>query len=152
MSPRLVLSPALKRALSYEAERAAPDECCGVLLGREKPTGERAVSHILPATNVAAAARHQSYLLDPRALLVAERWREVGLTVLGVYHSHPDAEPSPSPSDRAASVVGWSYIIIGWRRGQVPTLKSFRCEAGEFFEEQIWYDVKGGGENRREEK
>ena len=149
MTRHLVLSPALRRALTYEAERAAPEECCGVLLGNEKPTGDRVVTHILPAANVATTARSQSYVLDPRALLIAERWGKQGSSILGIYHSHPNAQPTPSAADSATGVSEWSYLIISLPRDQPPVLKSYRFDDGAFNEEELLCDIKGGGEDRR---
>jgi proteasome lid subunit RPN8/RPN11 len=163
MIPRLVLTAALRRALFYEAERTAPEECCGVLLGRTEPSGARVLTLIIPATNVAAGDRRLAYTIDPRALLVAERWSEHGLSVLGVYHSHPDAAPILSASDRDGRVGGWSYLIIGistrprlpppTTQGEptTPCIRSHRCVADDFVAEEVVYEVKGGGEDRSQE-
>ena len=80
--------------LLEEAKRAAPAECCGLLLGQGT-----AVLQALPAANVAQdPLRH--FEIDPAALFAAHRAaREGGLELLGYYHSHPNGHPLPSATD-----------------------------------------------------
>ena len=80
--------------LREEAARAAPLECCGLLLGR---AGR--VQEARPAANIAPdPARH--FEIDPAALFAAHRAaRDGGLELLGYYHSHPAGHPVPSATD-----------------------------------------------------
>lgn len=80
--------------LLEEAARAAPAECCGLLLGR----GGK-VLEARPAANVAEdPLRH--FEIDPAALFAAHRAaREGGLELLGYYHSHPNGHLLPSATD-----------------------------------------------------
>lgn len=76
-----------------ETARAAPAECCGLLLGRD------AIERAVPAANVAADPLCQ-FEIDPSALILAHRAaRSGGPKVLGYYHSHPSGHPVPSPTD-----------------------------------------------------
>jgi len=103
--------------LLKEATLAAPDECCGLLLGQ----GPR-IARAVPAVNVhPEPARH--FEIDPAALISALRAeREGGEQVLGYYHSHPNGLVRPSDEDRAcASCDGriWAIVASGgvswWR-------------------------------------
>ena len=80
--------------LLEEAARAAPLECCGLLLG-----AAARVVEARPAANVATdPARH--FEIDPAALFAAHRSaRDGGPQLLGYYHSHPDGHPIPSATD-----------------------------------------------------
>lgn len=103
-----------------EADRAASEECCGLLLGR----GGR-IEEARPAANV-AADRRRHFEIDPQALVDAHRAaRAGGLEVLGYYHSHPTGPAEPSATDRASAARdGRAWAIVGetgiafWRDGE----------------------------------
>ena len=118
-----VTRSALER-LRVAASEAAPDECCGLLLGRG------AIEQVLPTANV-ASDRGQRFEIDPQALVDAHRAaRAGGPPVIGYYHSHPAGPAEPSATDRAlAAGDGSVWAIIGrggvtfWRddgRGFAP--------------------------------
>lgn len=107
--------------LLAEAARAAPDECCGLLLGRADK-----VEEARPAVNVAPnPARH--FEIDPAALFAAHRAsRAGGLQLIGYYHSHPAGHPMPSATDCAhasGDSRAWAIIAGGsigfWRDGKL---------------------------------
>ena len=94
--------------LLEEAARAAPLECCGLLLGE---AGR--VLAVRPAANLATdPARH--FEIDPAALIAAHRAeRSGGQQLLGYYHSHPDGHPVPSATDcHHSSGDGRAWAII----------------------------------------
>lgn len=92
-----------------EAERAAPEECCGILFGRPG-----AIETALRTTNV-AQDRLRRFEIDPQALVDAHRHaRRGGTPVAGYYHSHPDGPAEPSEVDRAsASGDGMIWAVVG---------------------------------------
>jgi proteasome lid subunit RPN8/RPN11 len=66
----------------------------------------------LPLTNRAATADH--FELDPVEVARAEaRLRAVGLRIGGVFHSHPDAGPSPSTRDLEGAWPELVQLILG---------------------------------------
>lgn len=103
-----------------EAMRAAPDECCGILLGRSG-----CIESLRPARNVHPAPRTH-FEIDPQALVDAHRAaRAGGPEVIGYFHSHPRGPAAPSATDRAeAARDGRVWAIAGerdvtfWRDGQ----------------------------------
>lgn len=104
----LKLTSGAMATLLTEAARAAPAECCGLLLGREGR-----VDLALPVANLhPAPERH--FAMDPQALIDAHRAaRSGGPQVLGYYHSHPNGRVGPSPEDRAqASGDGRIWAIV----------------------------------------
>jgi len=107
--------------LREEATRAHPQECCGLLLGRE----DGAILAAVPAANVhPRPERH--FEIDPAALIAAHRAaRAGGLAVLGYYHAHPTGRAEPSATDRAAASGDgrvWAIVAAGevrlWRDAQ----------------------------------
>jgi predicted GIY-YIG superfamily endonuclease/proteasome lid subunit RPN8/RPN11 len=105
--------------LLEEAARAAPMECCGLLLGE----GDR-IDEARPAANVAPDPERR-FEIDPLALLAAHKAaRAGGPQVVGYFHSHPEGHPLPSATDcEHASGDGrvWAIIAGGevtfWRDG-----------------------------------
>ena len=120
MGMELEVTSGVIATLLAEAARAAPDECCGLLLGR---AGR--VEEARPAANVAPdPARH--FEIDPAALFAAHREsRTGGLDLLGYYHSHPEGHPVPSATDcahasgdsRAWAIVAGGQVAF-WRDGE----------------------------------
>jgi proteasome lid subunit RPN8/RPN11 len=94
--------------LLAEARRAAPEECCGLLLGAS------GIASIAPAANV-APDRRREFEIDPRTLIAAHKAeRSGGTKLLGYYHSHPAGGAEPSATDRArAAGDGRIWAIVG---------------------------------------
>jgi predicted GIY-YIG superfamily endonuclease/proteasome lid subunit RPN8/RPN11 len=130
----IVVIPQVMHELRTQAKKAAPQECCGLLLGQ----GER-IDAMLPAANVAADPLTQ-FEIDPRVLIDA--WRAAragGPGIVGYYHSHPGGAPEPSPCDREqAAGDGKVWAIVGaggavrfWRDGKTGfTALSYSLEGG----------------------
>jgi proteasome lid subunit RPN8/RPN11 len=92
-----------------EASRAAPEECCGILLGHGA-----LIEQAVPARNVHPTPRSH-FEIDPQALIDAFRAaRAGGPEVIGYYHSHPLGPAEPSATDSAeAPGDGRVWAIIG---------------------------------------
>jgi len=105
------------KAIKAHAEADYPHECGGLLLGHLAIDNAKTVVETLPMENTAdVVTRHDRVLIDPRALMLAERSaREKGLDVVGYYHSHPDDEAVPSQFDLDHALPVWSYIIVSVR-------------------------------------
>ena len=107
-------------SLLTEAARAAPNECCGILLGVDG-----LIEEARPARNVATETRRR-FEIDPQALIDAHRAaRTGGSHVLGYFHSHPTGPAQPSAADREQSAGDGSvWAIVGetgvtfWRDGE----------------------------------
>ena len=88
------------------ARDAAPNECCGLLIGRRD-----AIERSVRARN-----REESptrYLIDPEDHFAAiHDARSRGERVVGAYHSHPASPPEPSPSDIAEATGGVDFVYL----------------------------------------
>lgn len=122
---RLEIRAPVIDALVAHAEREAPRECCGLLAGKRG----RILVHA-PLPNVSEAPERE-YFGEPRALVTALReFRQRGLELLGIYHSHPSSPPRPSPTDiDRAYYPDCVYIIIG-PPGATPRVRGFHLERG----------------------
>jgi desampylase len=110
------------------ALEVAPQECCGLLIG----TRER-IERAARARNLAPTPTR--YLIDPADHLAAiHAAREVGLAVVGAYHSHPASPPTPSETDRAElSYPDYVYVIVGPERaGGLPVPRAYLPRHGNF--------------------
>jgi len=129
MTERLLIARPLVEAMLQAARAAAPEECCGLLIGQG-----RRVTRLVPAANVHEAPR-RFFTIDPAvqfATLRELRAAGGGEDVIGHYHSHPDGPAEPSPRDLAeANDPDAIWIVIDPRKGECA---AFRPRLGEAFD------------------
>ena len=139
------------------AEQAYPQEGCGLLLGHlDAETSQKTLVSVALMTNdwspqvaqqleisneQAPAAENLSsarrYWIDPRQLLETQRQaRSQGLSIIGVYHSHPDAAAVPSGCDRDLAWQTYSYIIVSVQRGVAADIQSWQLNPEHQFESE----------------
>jgi desampylase len=108
----LVLPGTLRRRIAAEAARAAPHECCGLLIGRVE--GAMAVITDSITSPNRAADPLSGFEIDTALLLETQRTkRETGAAVLGHYHSHPEGPAEPSSTDRErAWMPGHIWLLV----------------------------------------
>ena len=132
--PRIVLR--IPRALLDDvyahAREGVPQEVCGLLAGTRGEDGSHAVTCVFRIPN-AHPRPVGEYLLDPaeqlRVTLHVED--DLGLEVLGFYHSHPIGPARLSATDAArATWPGVSYLLV-WLRPEEGHLSA------------RWDDVRG---------
>jgi len=88
------------------ARQEAPNECCGLLIGRRD-----AIHRSYRARNLQLSPTR--YLVDPADHFAALREaRGDKMQVIGAYHSHPATDPVMSPSDVAESVSGPRFVYF----------------------------------------
>jgi proteasome lid subunit RPN8/RPN11 len=124
----LYLAECARESIVQHGEGGYPDEICGVLLGKEID-GKRTIRTLMPIENqFEEGERYHRYLITPQAMLRAERLaRHERLDVLGVYHSHPNAEAQPSEYDRDhAAWTAWSYLIVSVRDGKATGVRAWK--------------------------
>ena len=61
------------QAMQAHASRTFPEECCGIMLGQDHDDGHRAVVDVIAVDNTKDENRKRRYLIEPEALLAAER-------------------------------------------------------------------------------
>ena len=137
MNP-LVLPEPLRDQIEQEGSEAFPNECCGILIGRDLPS-ERYVMRLVRGTNTFAShEQYHRFSIDPRVQLQAEREAEAtGMAVLGFYHSHPDHPARPSDYDRDHGWPFYSYVIVSIMSGKPEDMTSWVLnEQANVFEKQ----------------
>ena len=136
----LLVDKACWEQMRQHAETTFPEECCGAMLGRDRDDGDREVVWALPVDNVKDGPRERRFLIDPRALLEAEREaRRTNLDVVGIYHSHPNHPSQASAFDRDHALPYWSYLIVSCIDGRAGSVQSWRLrdDRSVFDEESI---------------
>jgi len=108
---RLWLTPAQADSIGRHALDERPQEACGLIAG----IGEQA-HEIIPMANVADEPQHQFRLDDEQFTKTMFDLERAGLSLIGIYHSHPSGDPIPSQIDiREAAYPDTAYVIVGLR-------------------------------------
>lgn len=132
----LALSKALLDQIHAHGEKAYPEEGAGFLIG-----SDGRVESVLPLENAREdGARHNRFLIPPDAYLAAELTAErLGLSLIGVFHSHPDHPNRPSEYDREWAQPFFSYIITTVTEGKATESRCWRLleDRSKFEEEEI---------------
>ena len=129
-------------AIVAHARRDAPNECCGLLVGRPgEPASDSALRaadfargaspgssdkgagpHILeavPASNGASDPTRRYEISPVDYFAQIKRCRRISaeqsdtFAVLGAYHSHPRGEADPSETDAAQAFREFVFVIVG---------------------------------------
>ncbi len=132
----LRVSEKLIDEISQHVEAAYPEEGAGFLLGA---VGE--ALKILALKNIREdEARHNRFLFTPQDYLQAElKADELGLSLIGVFHSHPDCPNVPSEYDREWAQPFFSYIITRVDKGKSVSHRSWKLteDRSKYDEEEI---------------
>ena len=132
----LYIDPSALRAMTDHAEAAFPNECCGFFCGTEEG-GVRAVTVSTEVTNSKEGDQRRRFAISDKDYLQAERFaaRE-GLTLLGVYHSHPLHPAIPSEHDLAVALPFFSYVIVSVQPEGTDHVRSWQLDASRTFDEE----------------
>ncbi|MBV9323094.1 MAG: M67 family metallopeptidase [Chloroflexi bacterium] len=141
----IVFPGALREQLLEHAREGDPDEVCGILGGRgdeivrvfrvrntaEEVSAQSGVFRDRD-TGVATAGRAPvHYYMDPRdQLRVYNELDDLGLDVLGYYHSHTHSEARPSPTDiRLATDLSPVYVLVSLTHQ--PNVRAWRISKAD---------------------
>jgi proteasome lid subunit RPN8/RPN11 len=121
-----MIPQSLYDSIRQHGEQQYPKECCGVLLGNSG-NNINSILHVIPTNNTRTDSPQNRYQIDPIELIrIQKRGREVGLEIIGFYHSHPDHPAKPSLTDLdEAHWIGCSYLITSVETGKATATASF---------------------------
>ncbi len=146
----IYLSQTQQQQIQNHAELTYPEECCGLLLGTLEGHNKRvtevretenhwtpdligSLPHV-PSSQHQSLSKKNRFSIDPYVLLqVQKETRNRNLTIIGIYHSHPDHPPIPSAFDRAIAWPDYSYIIASLRQGKLTEIKSWQLQENQQF-------------------
>src|SRR3972149_2336452 len=114
----LTISTTLYNQLAAHLLAAYPSEGAGLLLGNANGDG-KTVQSILPFANkFESGEQYHRYLITGEDMLKGETEAEnLGLDVIGVFHSHPDHPAQASEYDREFALPWYSYLIVAVPKG-----------------------------------
>lgn len=132
----LTIKKELIERINKHIEAAYPGEGAGFLLGADGDVNE-----VLPLDNAREEeARHNRFLLTPEDYLKAEmKAMELGVDLIGVFHSHPDCPNVPSEYDREWAQPFFSYVISRVDQGKTVSHRSWKLleDRTKYEEEEI---------------
>ncbi len=110
-------------------ESAYPEEGAGLMLGRSN-SEDREVIDLLFLDNAREdGARHNRYLITAEDMLRGEQEAErLGLSIVGIFHSHPDHPNIPSDFDREYAIPWYSYLITSVQNGRAVESRCWRLK------------------------
>jgi [CysO sulfur-carrier protein]-S-L-cysteine hydrolase len=111
---------ALADELVAHAKEELPNECCGVIAGRD---GE--ATRIVRMANTDASPF--MYVMDPREqMVVMDEIEDAGEDLLAIYHSHTRSAAYPSRTDvELAFFPDPLYLIISLADRDAPEIRAF---------------------------
>ena len=125
----VIITESAYQSILAQAQKDAPVESCGYLLGPDKETA----TENFPMTNIDHSEEHFSF--DPKEQFAAIKYaRQQGLKIVGNWHSHPASPSRPSEEDkRLAYDPNILYFILSLA-AEKPVLNAFRIAEGEVTE------------------
>ncbi len=110
----------LAEELIAHARQDEPNECCGMIAGRDG-----VATRVIRATNTEASPF--MYVMDPREQLdIMDGIDDAGEEMLGIYHSHTRSAAYPSRTDvELAFFPQTAYVIVSLAQ-KVPVIRAFR--------------------------
>ena len=138
----LILTSELHRRIEQYGVADYPNECCGILVGRDLTADgvtRRVVEQLYVVPNVyEASEQYHRFAADPLVQMRVEKEADAqGKMVLGFYHSHPDHPARPSETDRLAAWPFYSYVIVSIMKAKPAEMTSWTLnQETEAFEQQ----------------
>jgi proteasome lid subunit RPN8/RPN11 len=134
----IVLTKNVENRIYEHAKSTYPDECCGFLFGTDDD--ERRITLALEVPNSKKGDKRRRFEISPQDYLRAEQYAlRHNLTLLGIYHSHPDHPARPSQHDLRQAMPFFSYIIVAVQAGEIENITSWQLnEEGQFAGEPLY--------------
>ncbi|MFN8111197.1 MAG: M67 family metallopeptidase [Thermoleophilia bacterium] len=111
----------LARELVEHATRELPNECCGMIGGRDG-----VAQRVWTAVNTEASPF--MYVIDPREQMrIMDEIDDAGMELLAIYHSHTRSAAYPSRTDvELAFFPQTLYMIVSLADREAPEIRAFR--------------------------
>ncbi|MDY7023965.1 MAG: M67 family metallopeptidase [Cyanobacteriota bacterium] len=148
----LALSSEQLNQICQNAQQSYPRECCGLILGKITENFNKIVVELIPTENAwnketaatfeeIETAQHsiktqeRRYTIDPQVFIRAQKYaRSQDLSIIGIYHSHPDHAAIPSEFDRVCAWPQYSYIIVSVQQGKATDVQNWCLDENHQFQ------------------
>lgn len=131
----VTFNPALQQRIYAQMEAAYPNEGGGFLLGRVQQDKINIEDITQVENTFAEEEQYHRYQMNPQDWARLEDAADArGLTLLGYYHSHPNAAAIPSVYDRDHALPNFIYVITSVREGHAVEIRAWqlRTDRTEF--------------------
>jgi len=138
---KILIPSHLLDQIQSHGEQAYPYEGAGLMLGHEEVEGKRSVEALIFLENAREEENQRNrYLITAEDMLQGEREAaRQNLSILGIFHSHPDHPSQPSDYDREFAIPWYSYLITSVNNAIAAGSQSWQLEDNRerFSEESI---------------
>jgi proteasome lid subunit RPN8/RPN11 len=126
------ITTAYRDEMVAHAREDYPNECCGLVFG----VGPIA-KHCMRMENIEHSPLN--YRVDGKELIRAfQEMDEIGLDLIGIYHSHTHSPARPSRTDVAlAGYPDAHYLIVSLADPERPDLRAFTIVDGVVTEQEV---------------
>lgn len=122
---------AARKVVDLCALKTYPAECCGFLWGHSG-----VITIAKEAHNVSQNDKLRHFEIHTSAFIAAEEFAETnGLTLMGVFHSHPDAVAEPSDTDLKSALPNFLYMIVSVRDHLIAEARFWILDEHRTFQE-----------------
>ncbi len=124
---QIVLPKDICTQIEQVAEKAYPNECCGILFKKAEGDLNKVEAFEALDNTATQSSKESYYIINPIELFSYEQdYQKQGYEILGFFHSHPDASAILSAEDKAQMVPELFYLIIEVRQGKVTSQSAWR--------------------------
>jgi proteasome lid subunit RPN8/RPN11 len=132
----MLVDGAVLDSIVRHAREAAPNECCGLLIGTED-----AIEEAVPTRN--ARESPSTYQVDPADhFALIRRARAEQRQIIGAYHSHTRSAAEPSPRDIAESHDESLVHLIVSLAAPEPRVAAFRIRKAAAEAEAVALNIR----------
>ena len=124
------LTSGLQKRIFEQMEGAYPNEGGGFLLG-ETNGDSIVIKEITQVNNVfEEEEQYHRYAMTPQDWMrLEDEADEKGLSLIGYYHSHPNAPAIPSEYDRDHALPNFVYVITSVKEGSAVDMRVWKLKA-----------------------
>ena len=123
----VTLKQPLQARIFQSLEAAFPNEGGGFLLGSTADETVHIADTIQVENVFEESEQYHRYAMTPQDWMrLEDEADERGLSLVGYYHSHPNAPAIPSTYDRDHALPNFVYIITSVQDGQAVDMRAWR--------------------------
>ena len=111
------------RQIADHAQADRPNEVCGLLAGRGNQ-----ILEAIPVQNIAEQPKTRYQMEPTEQIRALKQIEKDDLEWLGIYHSHPNSAPIPSPTDISKSTDSSLIHMIVSLKSRKPALKAWQID------------------------
>lgn len=120
-------------------QKLYPAEGAGFLLGTETDEGRQVEEVYAVEKDAHSEVYADRFFIDAKTVSEVEDMADaISLTLIGIFHSHPDQPPKPSAFDCEWALPWYSYLITNVQEGLACESRSWRLSnEGTFTQESL---------------